>query len=85
MTLNVVQRWFIRREQRRHEPPTYRAHEHHYRSIGGAAGWEVLECNLCGRSDIPSPFGFMWANLRVLQWVNPTLRCTTTSPGESGG
>jgi hypothetical protein len=83
--LNPIQRWFVRREERKHEPPVYRAHEHHYVSMGGGGGWEVLECKVCGRSDIPSPFGFMWANLRILQWINPTLRCSEENGGTRSG
>jgi hypothetical protein len=73
--VNVVQRYFVRREARKYEPPTFRPHEHHYFVSGGAAGWDVCTCKRCGRSDIPSPFGFMWPNLRLLQWINPTLKC----------
>lgn len=72
---NIIQRYFIRREEKRYEPPRYRPHEHHYRCVGGAGGWEFWECKRCGRGTIPSPFGFMWPNLRILQWINPTLKC----------
>lgn len=72
---NVIQRWFVRRAERKNEPPTFRPHEHHYGCLGGGGGWEVWGCERCGRADIPSPLGFMWPNLRILQWINPTLRC----------
>lgn len=73
--MNFIQRYFVNREERSKLPPTYKDHEHHYRCVGGSGDWEMWECKLCFRSTIPSVFGCMWPNLRILQWINPTLKC----------
>lgn len=37
--------------------------QHLWRLSGGACGWEVYTCSKCGRSAIPSIFGFLWPSL----------------------
>lgn len=36
---------------------------HDWRCVGGSGDWEVYECRRCHYWAIPSPFGFMWADL----------------------
>lgn len=36
---------------------------HDWYCEGGAGGWEVWVCSRCGRSAIPSVFGFLWPDV----------------------
>jgi len=52
--------------------------KHDFQLIGGSGDWEVYECRACLRTEIPSPFGFMWSDL--LWRVHRRWRC----PGARG-
>jgi hypothetical protein len=41
--------------------------------LAGGGDWEVWECHRCGRSTIPTPFGFLLPTVLQLFW--PRFRC----------
>lgn len=53
-------------------------HGHDFQLLGGGGGAEVWECRRCGRSTIPSPFGFLWPE--ALGTLFSRWRCSGERP-----
>ena len=48
---------------------------HNWRLYGEAAGWQVWECRTCGRTAIPTIFGFIWPWPRCVTCHHERVRC----------
>jgi hypothetical protein len=42
---------------------------HRWWCVGGSGDWEVWSCHACGRTAIPTPFGFLWPWPRCKTYV----------------